>query len=86
MAEYRNAKGEESSKLGEEASELFEQGTKARETSDSYIRATVLLATVLLLTAISQRFHTAAVRTGLAVLAALLVCIPLWRVMTLPRA
>ena len=44
-----------------------------------------LLATVLLLTAISQRFRTHSVRIGLAVLAALLVCIPLWRIIMLPR-
>jgi len=44
-----------------------------------------LLATVLLLTAISQRFRTQHVRIALAVLAALLVCIPLWRIIMLPR-
>ena len=59
MPEYHNAKSEESAKLGNEASEFFEQGTKARGTSDGYVRVTVLLATVLLLTAISQRFRTA---------------------------
>jgi hypothetical protein len=85
MPEYHNAKSEESVKLGNEASEFFEQGAKARETSDGYVRVTVLLATVLLLTAISQRFRTASVRIALAVLAALLVCIPLWRIILLPR-
>ncbi len=85
MPEYHNAKSEESDQLGNEASEFFEQGTKARETSDKYVRVTVLLATVLLLTAISQRFRTASVRIALAVLAALLVCIPLWRIIMLPR-
>ena len=85
MPEYRNAKSEEAAKLGNEASELFEQGAKARETSDKYVRVTVLLATVLLLTAISQRFRTQQVRIALAILAALLVCIPLWRILMLPR-
>lgn len=85
MPEYHNAKSEASAKLGDEASKFFEQGAKAREISDRYVRATVLLATVLLLTAISQRFRTEAVRIGLAVLAALLVCIPLWRIIMLPR-
>ena len=85
MPEYHNAKSEESDRLGNEASGFFEQGTKARETSDKYVRVTVLLATVLLLTAISQRFRTASVRIALAVLAALLVCIPLWRIIMLPR-
>lgn len=85
MPEYHNAKAEESVKLGNQASEFFEQGAKARGTSDGYVRVTVLLATVLLLTAISQRFRTESVRIGLAVLAALLVCIPLYRVLMLPR-
>lgn len=85
MPEYHNAKSEEAAKLESKAAEFFRQGAKAREISDAYVRATVLLATVLLLTAISQRFRTEAVRIGLAVLAALLVCIPLWRSITLPR-
>ncbi len=85
MKEYHNAALEKSIELGTEASEFFEQGTKARETSDGYVRVTVLLATVLLLTAISQRFHTESVRIGLAVVAALLVCIPLARLIMLPR-
>ena len=85
MPEYHNAKSEEAAKLESKAAEFFRQGAKAREISDAYVRATVLLATVLLLTAISQRFRTEAVRIGLAVLAALLVCIPLWRIITLPR-
>jgi hypothetical protein len=85
MPEYHNAKSEESAKLESKAAEFFQQGGKARGTSDAYVRATVLLATVLLLTAISQRFRTQQVRIALAVLAALLVCIPLWRIIMLPR-
>ncbi len=85
MAEYHNASLEESAKLEDEASQLFKQGTKARQTSDMYVRVTVLLATVLLLTAISQRFKTHQVRVGLAVVAMLLLCLPLWRILHLPR-
>jgi hypothetical protein len=85
MPEYHNAKSEQAVKLGDEASEFFAQGTKARGVSDGYVRVTVLLATVLLLTAISQRFRTQQVRIALAILAALLVCIPVWRILMLPR-
>ena len=85
MPEYHNAKSEQAAKLEAKAADFFQQGTKDRAISDAYVRATVLLATVLLLTAISQRFRTEAVRIGLAILAALLVCIPLWRIITLPR-
>ncbi len=71
--------------LSQEASALFEEGSKARGTSDDYVRATVLLATVLLLVAISQRFRTHVVRVALATLALVLLCLPLWRILTLPR-
>jgi hypothetical protein len=85
MAEYHNADSEEAAKRTNEAAQAFEQGTAARATSDKYVRATVLLATVLLLTAISQRFHSHQVRMGLAIVAFLLLCIPLARLVQLPR-
>ena len=65
---------------------VFEQGTQARQHSDEYVRVTVTLATVLLLLAISQRFKTRGVRLGLLVVAALLLCFPLYRILALPRA
>jgi hypothetical protein len=85
MPQYHNANAEAAIKRGEEANEAFEQGAAARATSDKYVRATVLLATVLLLTAISQRFKTQGVRMGLAILALLLLCLPLYRLLTLPH-
>jgi hypothetical protein len=85
MPEYRNAHAEEAAKRGEEATEAFEHGAAARAISDKYVRATVTLATVLLLVAISQRFRTQRVRTGLAIVAILLVCLPVLRVILLPR-
>lgn len=85
MPEYRNALAEESAKTSEEATKAFEQGARARSRSDDYVRVTVLLATVLLLVAISQRFRTHQVRVGLAVIALLLLCIPIYRIVTLPR-
>ena len=86
MAQYRSSKTEEASKLNEEATRVFDEGTKARRHSDEYVRVTVTLATVLLLMAISQRFRTSSVRIGLAVLATLLLCFPVFRILTLPRA
>ncbi len=86
MPEYRNTVAEQSGKLNQEASELFERGTSARERGDEYVRVTVTLATVLLLIAISQRFRVHRVRVALIVVALLLLCIPLWRIFTLPRA
>jgi hypothetical protein len=86
MKEYRSSKTEEAAKLNDQATEVFEQGTRGRQLSDQYVRITVTLATVLLLMAISQRFKTHAVRLGLLVIAALLLCFPVYHVLTLPRA
>jgi len=86
MPEYRSAKTEEAAKLSEKATETFEVGNRARQHSDEYVRVTVTLATVLLLTAISQRFKIHAVRVGLAVISALLLCLPIYHILTLPRA
>ena len=86
MTEYRSSKTEEAAKLNDQATEVFEQGTRDRQYSDDYVRVTVTLATVLLLMAISQRFKTRRVRVGLLMLAMLILCGPLYRILTLPRA
>jgi hypothetical protein len=86
MTEYRSSKTVESDKLRDQATDVFEQGTRARQRSDKYVRATVTLATVLLLIAVSQRFKTRGVRYGLLVVATLLLCFPVYNILTLPRA
>ena len=45
----------------------------------------VLLATVLLITAIGQHFHFKAVRFAFMILACLLLCLPLLQLLMLPR-
>jgi uncharacterized membrane protein len=85
MPEYRDARGEQAAKKNQEATDLFDRGTRARETADEYVRATVFLATVLLLIAIAQRFHSHRIRVVLATIALLMLSIPIWRLMTLPR-
>ena len=50
------------------------------------MRITVLLATVLLITAIGQRFRFKSVRIVFMILAFLLLCLPLWQLLVLlPR-
>ena len=49
------------------------------------MRATVLLATVLFLIAISQRFDVPRVRTGLLGVALVLLAVALGIIVTLPR-
>jgi hypothetical protein len=85
MPEYRSAKRDEAKRLSVEAAATFERGTRAGGTGDRYVRITVLLATVLLIVAIGQRFRITSVRTGLLVTAFLLLCLPLWNLFTLWR-
>jgi hypothetical protein len=85
MADYHNAKHEQFLVLTKQAAEMADRGTKSGETGDQYVRITVLLATVLLITAIGQRFRFKAVRVVFMILAALLLCLPLWQLLVLPR-
>jgi hypothetical protein len=85
MPEYHNAKHEQFLGLNKQAAEIAERGTKSGETGDQYVRITVLLATVLLITAIGQRFRFRSVRVVFMILACLLLCLPLWQLLVLPR-
>jgi hypothetical protein len=85
MPEYHNAKHEQFLDLSKHATGVTDQGTKSGETGDQYVRITVLLATVLLITAIGQRFRIKAARVVFMILACLLLCLPLWQLRILPR-
>ena len=85
MPQYHNSKTEQSETLNEQSNALLEGGTMSGAIGVRYVRVTVLLATVLLLTAIGQRFRIASVRTGLLCTAFAVLCIPLWSIFTLPR-
>ena len=85
MPQYHNAKHERFLGLTKQAAEMADEGTKSGETGDQYVRITVLLATVLLITAIGQRFRFKSVRVVFMILACTLLCLPLWQLMMLPR-
>lgn len=85
MSDYHNAKHEQFLALTKQAAEMADQGTKSGETGDQYVRITVLLATVLLITAIGQRFRFKAARVAFMLLAFLLLCLPFWQLLQLPR-
>jgi hypothetical protein len=57
MTEYANADSQKSANLAKQANSEFEKGISMRETGDKYVKVTVFLATVLLLTALAQRFE-----------------------------
>ena len=86
MSEHRSSKAERAIALDSQADKMLEEGSQAIRWSDKYVRATVILATVLLLVAISQKFETRGVRIGLVAMAMLLLCLPIYHILTLPRA
>jgi len=85
MPQYRNADAARAARLEAHASEVFEQGAKARETGDKYVRTTVLLATVLFLIAVSQRFALFKVRVGLLTVGIALLVFALVSIATYKR-
>jgi hypothetical protein len=86
MAEYHNALLEQAAEMNDEASAVFDEGTRSRQTAEQYVRTTVLLATVLFLIALSQRFKLRNVRVGVLVVATGLMVAALYTVVILPRA
>ena len=85
MPQYHNASAERSAALAQQAARNFESGTMARETGDQYLRNTVLLATVLFLTALAQRFKVELVRFSLLGVSAALLGVAVYFVVTYPR-
>jgi hypothetical protein len=85
MPQYVNPQIEEGDQLNDEATAIFEEGTQARETSDDYIRTTVVLATVLFLVALSQRFRIRGVRIAVLVISGLLMAYGLGTILSFQR-
>ncbi len=85
MPEYTNANTQESAKLAEQAKVFFEAGADARETGDRYVKVTVFLATVLLLTALSQRFEVFGPRVAVITIALGLLVMSTYWIVILPR-
>jgi hypothetical protein len=85
MPEYHNALQEESAELAEQSSASFEEAVHARETGDDYVRITVVLAGVLFLIAVGQRFQVRGVRIAVVVLAGAFLAFGIALLATLPR-
>jgi hypothetical protein len=86
MPEYINSHSFQSAKLSEQATAYFNQGVETRENADNYVRITVFLATVLLLTALSQRFKAFAPRMAVVGIALILLAISVYWVVVFRRA
>jgi len=85
MPQYHNSSLAKGVELNDRASEVFQQGVEARETGEKYVRTTVLLATVLFLIALSQRFSLFKVRAGLLLVAVGLLVLSLVSIATYRR-
>lgn len=69
MPEYRDPLAKQAKDLSDEATTTFEEGVHNRAVGENYVRVTVILAAVLFLLAIGQRFRIRGVRltvTGVA--------------------
>lgn len=86
MPQYHNAAEAQSAAYSARATAAFNDGTTSRERGEKYLRNTVLLATVLFLTALSQRFKLQGVRIGLLGVSAVLLALALYYVASYPRA
>jgi hypothetical protein len=85
MPQYRNPQIDEGNAMNDEANAIFDEGTQAREVSDDYIRTTVVLATVLFLLALSQRFRVRGVRIAVLIVSGLLMVYGLATILSFKR-
>jgi hypothetical protein len=85
MPQYVNPLIERGTELNRRATEAFDEGTTARTHANEYIRTTVVLATVLFLLALSQRFTSRYVRVGVIVVAGGLMLYGLVSILTFRR-
>jgi hypothetical protein len=85
MPEYVNPDLQRGEELNAEANGIFDEGTEAQNRSHNYVFTTVVLATVLFLLALSQRFRMSNARIGVIVVAACLMLYGLITIFTFPR-
>jgi hypothetical protein len=86
MPQYRNVAADRSARFDRMATVAFDEGTRAREEGDRYLRDTVLLATVLFLVALAQKFTVRKVRLALLMVCAVMLVIAVALIVTSPRA
>jgi hypothetical protein len=86
MPQYHNPAAAKGQQLDALATATFEKGTHAGENADRYVRSTVLLATILFIVAMSQRFRARGVRRTLLGVAFVLLVFGVTNVLTYPVA
>lgn len=86
MPQYKDPLASEAKKRADEATAAFDEGVESRDRGEHYVRLTVILAAVLFLIALGQRFQIRRVRYAMNVVAGtfLVYCIAL--IATYPHA
>lgn len=85
MPSYTSPLDDKAAELDRQASEAFGQGASARETGEGFVRVTVIMAMVLFLVAISQRFNVRKARVGLIVVALVFLVVGLSLLASYPQ-
>jgi hypothetical protein len=84
MPQYKVSLAEKADQLEAEATQIFNLGQAANQQSDDYVLNTVFLATVLFLTAISERFEWNTVRAVILVFALGMLLFGIYHLATYP--
>ena len=86
MPAYPSSLSDKAEQLDAESVRIFGEGQEAKEQGDAYVLNTVLLAMVLFLTAIADRFEWNSVRAIILVLALALLLLGLYNLVAYPTA
>jgi hypothetical protein len=86
MPQYKDPQAVQGQALSDQSTAAFDAGVTGREHGEGYVRATVILAMVLFLIALGQRFKIKQVRVGVLVGAGMFLAYAAFLVARLPRA
>ena len=85
MAEYDNHLLDQGQRIDDEATGVFTEGSDDRAIAEDYVRNSLLLAMVLVLIAMAQRFRVRQVRIAVLIVASVLIAFVLATVVRYPR-
>jgi hypothetical protein len=86
MPQYKDPLAAQSSALSAQSTQAYGHGVAGRDTADKYVRLTVILAAVLFLVAVGQRFRVRGVRLAVLGIAGALIAYSLVLLIIYPRA
>ena len=86
MPQYKDPVAAKAAELNNQATKAFGAGVESRDRAEHYVRITVLLAAVLFLIALGQRFTIRNVRRGMLSVAGVFLVYSVILLLTYPRA